>query len=82
LCRRPPRKKSDSGGKGTAKEKVMRFFDLLEATKERHQLARLLDKDEQRRSLEEEVVKLVVFAQKMEFNESKRQVIYIPYTVC
>ena len=77
--------KSGSGAKAAAKEKFTRFFDLLEETKERHQLARVLDDDEeQRRSLEDEVVKLVVpslqrFTQKMrekEFSKSKCHMIY------
>jgi exocyst complex component 7 len=72
--------KAGGGGKAAAKEKFTRFFDLLEETKERHQLARVLEDDEeQRRPLEEEAVKLVVpslqrFAQKMlekEFSKSK-----------
>ena len=72
--------KSGGGGKAAAKEKFTRFFDLLEETRERHQLARVLEDDEeQRRSLEEEAVKLVVpslqrFEQKMrekEFSKSK-----------
>ena len=77
--------KSSSGAKAAAKEKFTRFFDLLEETKERHQLARVLDDDEeQRRSLEDEVVRLVVpslqrFTQKMrekEFSKSKRHITY------
>jgi exocyst complex protein 7 len=73
--------KAGGGGKAAAKEKFTRFFDLLEETRERHQLARVLEDDEeQRRSLEDEAVKLVVpslqrFAQKMrekEFSKSKR----------
>ena len=77
------KEKSGGGGKAVAKEKFTRFFDLLEETKERHQLARVLEDDEeQRRSLEEEVVKLVVpslerFVQKMrdkEFSKSKCQI--------
>ena len=80
-------KDKSGGGKAAAKEKFTRFFDLLEETRERHQLARVLDDDEeQRRSLEDEAVKLVVpslqrFTQKMrekEFSKSKRHVIYLP----
>ncbi|KAI9460716.1 exocyst complex component exo70 subunit [Russula earlei] len=72
-------KDKSGGGKTAAKEKFTRFFDLLEETKERHQLARVLDDDEeQRQMLEDEVVKLVVpslrrFTQKMrekEFSKS------------
>lgn len=72
--------KPGSGGKAAAKEKFTRFFDLLEETKERHQLARVLDDDgEQREMLEDEVVKLVVpslqrFTQRMrekEFSKSE-----------
>ena len=74
--------KSGSGGKAAAKEKFTRFFDLLEETRERHQLARVLEDDEeQREMLEDEVVKLVVpslqrFTQRMrekEFSKSKLQ---------
>lgn len=73
-------KEKPGGGKTVAKEKFTRFFDLLEETKERHQLARVLeDEDEEREMLADEVVKLVVpsfqrFAQKMrekEFSKSK-----------
>ncbi len=73
-------KDKSGGGKAAAKEKFTRFFDLLEETKERHQIARVLeDDDEQREMLEEEVIKLVVpsfqrFTQKMrekEFSKSK-----------
>ena len=72
--------KSGGGGKAAAKEKFTRFFDLLEETKERHQLARVLEDDEeQREMLEDEVVRLVVpslqrFTQRMrekEFSKSK-----------
>lgn len=72
--------KPGSGGKAAAKEKFTRFFDLLEETKERHQLARVLEDDEeQREMLEDEVVKLVVpslqrFTQRMrekEFSKSE-----------
>jgi exocyst complex component 7 len=71
--------KSGGGGKAAAKEKFTRFFDLLEETKERHQLARVLEEDsDQREMLEDEVVRLVVpsfqrFSQKMrekEFSKS------------
>lgn len=74
-------KDKSGGAKAAAKEKFTRFFDLLDETKERHQLARVLDDDEeQRRSLEDEVVKVVVpsfqrFTQKMrekEFSKSKQ----------
>ena len=70
----------EKAGKAAAKEKFTRFFDLLEEIRERHQLARVLEDDEEKRaSLEEEVVKLVVpslqrFAQKMrekEFSKSE-----------
>jgi len=72
--------KDKSGGKAAAKEKFTRFFDLLDEIKERHQLARVLEDDEdQREMLEDEVVKLVVpslqrFTQKMrekEFSKSE-----------
>jgi exocyst complex protein 7 len=76
-------KDKSGGGKAAAKEKFTRFFDLLEETRERHQLARVLeDDDDQREMLEDEVVKLVVpslqrFTQKMrekEFSKSELQV--------
>ena len=72
--------KIGGGGKAAAKEKFTRFFDLLEETKGRHQLARVLEDDEeQREMLEDEVVRLVVpslqqFTQKMrekEFSKSE-----------
>jgi exocyst complex protein 7 len=78
--------KSGSGGKAAAKEKFTRFFDLLEETRERHQLARVLEDDEeQREMLEDEVVKLVVpslqrFTQRMrekEFSKSKLQAFFL-----
>ncbi|KAI0297438.1 Cullin repeat-like-containing domain protein [Russula brevipes] len=54
-------KEKPGGGKTVAKEKFTRFFDLLDETKERHQLARVLeDEDEEREMLADEVVKLVV----------------------
>ena len=74
------RRRNRAGGEGAAKEKFMRFFDLLEGTKERHQLARVLEDDaEWRKMLEDEVVELVVpslqrFTQKMreeEFSKSE-----------
>ncbi len=67
-------------GKAAAKEKFTRFFDLLEGIRARHQLARVLEDDEEQRGmLEDEVVKLVVpslqrFTQKMrekEFSKSE-----------
>lgn len=73
------KEKPGSGGKAAAKEKFTRFFDLLEETRERHQLARVLEDDEDQRGLlEDEVVKLVVpslqrFTQRMrekEFSKS------------
>ncbi|KAH9954763.1 Cullin repeat-like-containing domain protein [Russula dissimulans] len=79
--------KSSSGVKTAAKEKFTRFFDLLEETKERHQLARVLeDDDEQCQMLEEEAVKLVVpslqrFTQRMREKEfSKNPSKYIKMT--
>jgi exocyst complex component 7 len=76
--------KSGGGGKAATKEKFTRFFDLLEETKERHQLARVLEDDgEQRGMLEDEVVKLVVpsfqrFTQKMREKEfSKSMCLFI-----
>ncbi|KAI0302840.1 exocyst complex component exo70 subunit [Multifurca ochricompacta] len=79
--------KPGGGGKAAAKEKFTRFFDLLEETKERHQLARVLEDDEeQRQMLEDEVVKLVVpslqrFTQKMREKEfSKNPSKYIKMT--
>ena len=74
------KEKSGGAAKAAAKEKFTRFFDLLEEIKERHQLARVLEDDnEQRAMLEDEVVKLVVpslqrFTQKMrekEFSKSE-----------
>lgn len=50
-------------GRGAAKEKATRFFDLFEEVCERHRAARVLDGEEQadeRETLAEEVVKLVV----------------------
>ncbi|KAI0250886.1 exocyst complex component exo70 subunit [Lactifluus subvellereus] len=80
-------KDKSGGGKAAAKEKFTRFFDLLEETKERHQLARVLEDDEeQREMLEDEVVKLVVpslqrFTQKMREKEfSKNPSKYIKLT--
>jgi len=62
--------KSGSRGKGSAKEKVMRLFDLLEAPKERRRLAQLLEEDEQRRSVEDETVKLVVLSLRRSWRDS------------
>src|SRR5579863_410468 len=62
-CKHSPgdKDKSGSGGKLEAKEKFTRFFDLLEGAQEMHQLARVLgDNEEQRQSIEEEALKLVV----------------------
>jgi exocyst complex protein 7 len=80
-------KDKSGGGKAAAKEKFTRFFDLLEETKERHQLARVLeDDDDQREMLEDEVVKLVVpslqrFTQRMREKEfSKNPSKYIKMT--
>jgi exocyst complex protein 7 len=78
-------KDKTGGGKAAAKEKFTRFFDLLEETRERHQVARVLeDDDEERGMLEDEVVKLVVpslqrFTQRMrekEFSKSEFQVFF------
>ena len=75
--------KSSSGVKTAAKEKFTRFFDLLEETKERHQLARVLeDDDEQRQMLEEEAVKVVVpslqrFTQRMREKEFSKSTCWI-----
>jgi exocyst complex protein 7 len=83
--------KTGSGGKAAAKEKFTRFFDLLEETRERHQVARVLeDDDDERGMLEDEVVKLVVpslqrFTQRMrekEFSKSKLQAFFRLDTVC
>jgi exocyst complex protein 7 len=74
------KEKSGGAAKAAAKEKFTRFFDLLEEIKERHQMARVLEDDEEQRAmLEDEVVKLVVpslqrFTQKMrekEFSKSE-----------
>jgi exocyst complex protein 7 len=79
---------SGSAGKAAAKEKFTRFFDLLEETRERHQIAKVLEDDEeQRRSLEEDAVKLVVpslqrFTQKMrekEFSKSERFIVVFSF---
>ncbi|KAH9020400.1 hypothetical protein EDB85DRAFT_530385 [Lactarius pseudohatsudake] len=66
------------GGAGKAgTEKFTRFFDLLDEIKERHQLARVLEDDEEQRALlEDEVAELVVpslqrFTQKMREEFSK-----------
>ncbi|KAH9020402.1 exocyst complex component exo70 subunit [Lactarius pseudohatsudake] len=81
------KEKSGGAGKTAAKEKFTRFFDLLEEIKERHQLARVLEDDEEQRALlEDEVVKLVVpslqrFTQKMREKEfSKNPSKYIKMT--
>lgn len=48
-------------GKSAMKEKLTRFFDLLEEVTERHRMVRVLeDDDEGRETLADEVVKLVV----------------------
>lgn len=50
----------DKGG-GKAKEKITRFFDLLEEVMERHRMAKVLEEDEEgRETLADEVVRLVV----------------------
>jgi exocyst complex component 7 len=50
----------DKGG-GKAKDKISRFFDLLEEVMERHRMAKVLEDDEEGREiLADEVVKLVV----------------------
>ena len=76
------KEKSGGAGKAAAKERLTRFFDLLEEIKELHQLARVLEDDaEQGEMLEDEVVKLVVpslqrFTQKMrekEFSKSESE---------
>jgi exocyst complex component 7 len=68
------------GGGGKPKEKITRFFDLLEEVMERHRMAKMLEDDENGREvLADEVVKLVVpslqrFVQKYkdkEFSKSK-----------
>ncbi|KAH9031724.1 hypothetical protein EDB84DRAFT_1562221 [Lactarius hengduanensis] len=68
------------GGAGKAgTEKFTRFFDLLDEIKERHQLARVLEDDEEQRALVEDevpVAELVVpslqrFTQKMREEFSK-----------
>ncbi|KAH9165747.1 exocyst complex component exo70 subunit [Lactarius sanguifluus] len=81
------KEKSGGAGKTAAKEKFTRFFDLLDEIKERHQLARVLEDDEEQRALlEDEVVKLVVpslqrFTQKMREKEfSKNPSKYIKMT--
>ncbi|KAI0310292.1 Cullin repeat-like-containing domain protein [Amylostereum chailletii] len=49
------------GSRAATKEKFTRFFDLLEETKERHMLARVLEDDDgDRAMLADEVVRLVV----------------------
>ena len=54
-------REKSGGGRAAMKEKFTRFFDLLEETKERHMLIRVLeDDDENRRMLTDEVVRLVV----------------------
>jgi len=81
------KEKSGGAAKAAAKEKFTRFFDLLEEIRERHQLARVLEDDEEQRAmLEDEVVKLVVpslqrFTQKMREKEfSKNPSKYIKMT--
>ncbi|KAI0052026.1 exocyst complex component exo70 subunit [Auriscalpium vulgare] len=80
-------KDKSSGGKAAAKEKFTRFFDLLEETKERHKLARVLEDDEDNQDmLADEVVRLVVpslqrFVQKQKEKEfSKNPSKYIKLT--
>ncbi|KAI0280138.1 exocyst complex component exo70 subunit [Russula aff. rugulosa BPL654] len=80
-------KDKSGGGKAAAKEKFTRFFDLLEETRERHQLARVLEDDEeQREMLEDEVVKLVVpslqrFTQRMREKEFSKNIKMTPEEV-
>ncbi|KAH9031730.1 exocyst complex component exo70 subunit [Lactarius hengduanensis] len=81
------KEKSGGAGKTAAKEKFTRFFDLLEEIKERHQLARVLEDDEEQRALlEDEVVKLVVpslqrFTQKMREKEFSKNIKMTPEEV-
>jgi exocyst complex component 7 len=73
-------------GRSAAKEKATRFFDLLEEVSERHKAARVLSGEEQaeeRETLAEEVVKLVVpslnrFTQKHRdtFSKSKWRLLF------
>lgn len=65
-------------GKSAMKEKLTRFFDLLEEVTERHRMVRVLEEDEDgRETLADEVVKLVVpslqrFTQKTKEKEFSR----------
>ena len=62
---------SSGASKVAAKEKFTRFFDLLEEIRERHQLARVLEDDEEQRwILEVELImpSLQRFTQKMREN--------------
>jgi exocyst complex protein 7 len=53
------------GGKEKTKDKMTRFFDLLEEVVERHKLAKVLEDDEDERNIVvDEVVKLVVTTMK------------------
>ncbi|KAI0062820.1 hypothetical protein BV25DRAFT_623858 [Artomyces pyxidatus] len=77
-------KAGSSGAKAAAKEKFTRFFDLLDETKERHKIARVLEDDPDNRDLlADEVVRLVVpslqrFVQKQKEKEfSKNPAKYI-----
>ncbi|KAH9171613.1 hypothetical protein EDB89DRAFT_1094737 [Lactarius sanguifluus] len=59
MCSRKTRR--SRAGKAAAMEKFTRFFDLLDEINEQHQLARVLEDDEEQRALlEDDVVKLVV----------------------
>ena len=50
-----------SGGKAATKEKFTKFFDLLEEVAEHHRIARVLEDDEEwRKTVVDEVVRLVV----------------------
>ena len=50
-----------SGGKAATKEKFIKFFDLLEEVAKRHRIARVLEDDEEwRKTVVDEVVRLVV----------------------
>lgn len=61
----------DGGGRRDVKEKLTRFFDALDETGDRHRVSRvLMDDEEGKEMLQEEVVRLVVPALKRYYEKN------------
>jgi exocyst complex protein 7 len=69
-------------GRSSTKDKLTKFYDLLEEVAERHRMARVLEDDvDQREQIEDEVVRLILpsLQRFMQKNKDKSEQTRLPY---